>query len=263
MSSHTGNRFDNPRVYTGDQMTDLAPATAPAEATPKGLFSRIVGVLFSPRATYASVAAHPRWLGVTAFTCLVIAAGFSIFLSTEVGKTAALDQQRQLLESFGVKVPPAAQASMEAGVERAKYTTPISQLIAIPIVLAIMAGILLGIFNALLGGDATYKQVFAILAHSSVISALQQVFSIPLDYVRETMTSPTTLAALMPFVDDATFLGRLLSTIDLFQIWGTLSLAIGLGVLYKRRTAPIAISLFAVYFVILLAIAAVRTAFSS
>jgi hypothetical protein len=81
--------------------------------------------------------------------------------------------------------------------------------------------------------------------------------------VRETLSSPSTLKALMPFIDDATFLGRLLSTIDLFQIWGTVSVAIGLGVLYKRKTAPIAISLFAVYFVILLALAAVRTALSS
>jgi hypothetical protein len=243
-------------------MTDLAPATAPAEATPKGLFARIVGVVFSPRATYASVAAHPRWLGVTAFVAIVVAAGFFVLLSTEVGKRAAFDQQTQTLESFGVKLNDQMYERMEAGIDRARFTTPIGQLIGVPIFLAIFAGILLGIFNALLGGDATYKQVFAILAHSGVISALQTAFSIPLDYVRETLSSPTTLGALLPFVDEASFLGRLLSTIDLFQIWGTISLAIGLGVLYKRRTAPIAISLFIVYFVILIAIAAIRTALS-
>ena len=244
-------------------MTDLASPAAPAEATPKRLLSRIVGVIFSPRATYAAVAARPRWFGVLAFTALVVAGGFFILLSTEVGKQAAFDQQTQTLESFGVKLSDAAYQSMEAGVERAKFLTPISQLIGLPLVLAIFAGILLGIFNALLGGDATYKQVFAVLAHSSVISALQTVFSIPLDYARQTLSSPTTLQVLLPFVDDASFLGRLLSTVDLFQIWGTISLAIGLGVLYKRRTAPIAISLFAVYFVILIAIAALRTALSS
>ena len=244
-------------------MTDLAPAAVPAEATSKGLFSRIVGVIFSPRATYAAVAVRPRWLGAAAFTSLVVAGGFFILLSTEVGKQAAFDQQTQMLESFGVKLNDQAYQRMEAGIDRAKYTTPIGQLIGVPMVLAIFAGILLGIFNALLGGDATYKQVLAILAHSSVISALQSAFSVPLDYVRETLSSPTTLKVLLPFVDDASFAGRLLSTVDLFQIWGTLSLAIGLGVLYKRRTAPIAISLFVVYFVILLAIAAVRTALSS
>ena len=58
-------------------------------------------------------------------------------------------------------------------------------------------------------------------------------------------------------------MARLLGSIDLFQIWATVSLAIGLGVLYKRRTAPIATSLFIVYFVIVAAVAAVRSALSS
>ena len=42
-----------------------------------------------------------------------------------------------------------------------------------------------------------------------------------------------------------------------------LSLAIGLGVLYKRRTGPIAWAFFIVYFVIVAVIAGIRTALSS
>jgi hypothetical protein len=244
-------------------MTEIASAIPAAEAAPKGLVSRVFGVFFSPRATYASVAAYPRWLGVLLVTCVVVSGGYYALLSTEVGKQAAFDQQTQVIESFGVKLNDAAYERMEAGIERAKYTTPIGQLIGLPLVLAIVAGILLGIFNALLGGDATYKQVFAILAHSSVITALQTIFVIPIDYLKESLASPTTLLAIMPFIDEGTFIGRLFSTVDLFQIWSTLSLAIGLGVLYKRRTAPIAISLYVVMFVILIAIAGIRTALSS
>jgi len=244
-------------------MTEIASATPPAEAAPKGLVSRVFGVFFSPRATYASVAAAPRWLGVLLVTCSVLAGGYYTLLSTEVGKRAALDQQTQIIESFGVKLNDQALDRMEAGIDRAKYTTPIGQFIGLPIVLAIVAGILLGIFNALLGGDATYKQVFAILAHSSVIAALQTLFVIPIEYAKESLASPTTLLAIMPFIDEGTFVGRLFSTIDLFQVWSTLSVAIGLGVLYKRKTAPIAISLYVVILVILTAIAGLRTALSS
>jgi len=243
-------------------MTEIRPVVTSAEAAPEGLFSRIIGVFFSPRATYASVAAHPRALGVLLVTCLVISGCYFGLLSTEVGKRAAFDQQTQMIESFGIKLNDQAYERMEAGIDRARYTTPIGQFIAIPIVLAVMSGILLGIFNALLGGDARYKQVFAIVAHSSLITALQNVFSVPLDYVRETLSSPTSLKVFLPFVDDASFPGRLLSSIDLFAIWGTLSLAIGLGVLYKRRTTPIAVSMFIVYFVIVAAIAAIRSALS-
>jgi hypothetical protein len=243
-------------------MTETAPPVVPAEAAPKGLLSRIAGVFFAPRATYAAVAAQPKALGVLLVICVIVSGGYFALLSTEIGKQAAFDQQTQVIESFGIKLNDQAYERMEAGIENARYTTPIGQFIGIPVVMAVIAGILLGIFNALLGGDARYKQVFAILAHSGLITALQNVFSIPLDYVRETLSSPTSLKIFLPFVDDASFLGRLTSSIDLFQIWSTLSLAIGLGVLYKRRTAPIAISMFVVYFVIVAAIAAIRSALS-
>ena len=45
-------------------------------------------------------------------------------------------------------------------------------------------------------------------------------------------------------------------------IWWILSLAIGLGVLYKRRTQPIATGLLITYVTIVLVIAIVRTALS-
>jgi len=66
----------------------------------------------------------------------------------------------------------------------------------------------------------------------------------------------------LPFLEENSFLARLLGSIDLFQIWGTLSLAIGLGVLYKRRTSPIAWTMLLVYFVIVAAVAAIRSALS-
>ena len=258
-----GNRVGHLRVYRGNLMTDTTPANSPAEASPKGLVSRIFGVLFSPRATYANVAAFPRWFGALAVTCVVLGGGYYTLLSTDTGKQAALDQQTQMLESFGVKLNDQAYDRLEAGIDRARYTTPIAQVIGVPLVMAIIAGILLGIFNALLGGDARFKQVYAILAHTTVFTALQTLFAIPLDFVRQSLSSPTTLLAVLPFIDEASFAGRLLGTIDLFQIWSTISLAIGLGVLYKRRTAPIAAGLFTVYFVILIAVAAIRTALSS
>jgi hypothetical protein len=62
-------------------------------------------------------------------------------------------------------------------------------------------------------------------------------------------------------VEENSFLGSLLGTIDLFLVWYVVVLAIGLGVLYKRRTQPIAISLFAVYAVIAVCIALIKTSF--
>ena len=64
----------------------------------------------------------------------------------------------------------------------------------------------------------------------------------------------------LPFLDEESFAARLLGSIDLFVIWWAINLAIGLGVLYRKRTAPIATTLLIIYVAIGLIIAAVKTA---
>jgi len=243
-------------------MTGTATSTPATPEAPKGLLSRIVGVFFSPRATFAEVATRPRVLGVFTIGLLVVIAGLFLFFSTEVGQRAWIDQQVQGAESFGRTMSDQQIQGMERIAPYMGYIVAVLYLIFIPIVVAILSGILLGVFNAFLGGDATFKQMFAIVAHAGLVPALQTVFAMPLDYARETLSSPTTLGVFLPFLDEMSFLGRLLGMVDLFQIWWLVTLSIGLGVLYKRKTGPIATSLLAVYFVIVLAIAAVRSALS-
>ena len=60
-------------------------------------------------------------------------------------------------------------------------------------------------------------------------------------------------------LDDTSFLVKFLGAIDLILVWWIFSLSIGLGVLYKRRTAPIATAFLLVYGAIALTIAAVRS----
>jgi len=63
-----------------------------------------------------------------------------------------------------------------------------------------------------------------------------------------------------PVLDEATFAARALGAVDLVLVWWLISLAIGLGVLYRKRTAPIATTLLVIYVAIGLTIAAVKTA---
>lgn len=237
-------------------------STAPAVSKGLSLPARIIGVLTSPRATYADVAARPRWLGVLAFVALLGAASIFVFLSTEVGKQAMFDQQLRFMEGFGFKLPPEAIDRMEQGLDRARYTGALGQAVTLPLMGLIIAGIAIGVFNALLGGSATFKQVFAIVSHSGVVIMLAQLFGMPLAYARETMSGTTNLMVFLPFLDENSFAARFLGSIDLFQVWWIVSLAIGLGVLYRRRTGPIATTMLIVYAAIALIIAAIKTAAS-
>ena len=240
----------------------VAPESSATAARGLSLPARIVGVLTSPRATYADVAARPRWLGVLLFVILLGGAATFVFLSTDVGKQALLEQQVRFMEGFGVKLNDVAYQRMEAGLERAPYTGAVGQAVSLSLIALIIGGIAMGVFNAILGGDGTFKQVFAIVAHSGVVISLATLFGLPLAYARDTMSSTTNLAVFVPFLDENSFPARFLGSIDLFQIWWIVSLSIGLGVLYRKRTGPIATTMIGIYVAIALIIAAIKSALS-
>jgi hypothetical protein len=241
----------------------MTPTTAPdTAAAGKSLPARLVGVIFTPRAAYGDIAARPSWIGAMLVVLLVTGGSTFAFLSTDIGKNAMLDQQRQTMESFGVKLNEQAMQRMEEGAGRAPYFGAIGQAVFLPVAALAIAGIALAIFNAVLGGDAKFKQVFAIVVYSGVILALGALFVLPLDYARETMSSPTTLSVFLPFLEESSFVARFLGSIDLIRVWWFVSLSIGLGVLYRRRTGPIAITLLVVYAAIALVIAAIQSAVS-
>lgn len=236
--------------------------TAAAAAPPLPLLSRITGVLFSPRETFASVVAHPRWLGVLVVTTLVAVLGWFLFLSTSVGQQAFVDQQITQAEGWGQTVTDDTIAGFDRLSQWAKYFVPGAVLVIGPLITAIVALILLG-YGAILGGGGSYKQLFAIAAHASVpTSILATLVMLPLNYMRESMTSATSLAVFFPSLPESSFLGSLFGWIDLFAVWWVVLLAIGLSVLYKRKTGPIALTLLGLYLVIALIGAAVKASFA-
>jgi hypothetical protein len=227
----------------------------------KSLPARIVGVIFSPRVTYAEVAARPRILGVMLFVLFTAVGTSVLFLMTDVGKDALFDQQMEAMESFGFSITDEMYEAMERQIGYAPLFSAAGMLVTFPLMFTVISGLIFGVF-ALLGADATFKQVYAIVVHSAVLMSVQQLFVNPLNYARRSMAPPATIGAFFPFLEETSFLARLLGSIDLFLVWIIMSLAIGVGVLYGRRTAPIAATLLTVYMVIVVVIAAVRSAFA-
>jgi hypothetical protein len=240
----------------------LSPPSGIGQPAPKGLAARIVGVIFSPGETYQSIAAHPRILGVLALTTILMAAAVFAFLSTDVGINASLDQQMQVMESLRINLPDEVYDQIEARAPRARFYAGGSLLVMSPLICAAVAGVVLLIFNVVMGSDATFKQAYAVVAHSQVLLVIQQLFILPLNYVRETMASATTLAVFVPTLKETTFLARFLGWIDLFRIWWLVSLAIGVAMLYKRKSGPIAWTLIGLYVLFALVVATALTAYA-
>jgi Yip1-like protein len=166
----------------------LSPLSGIDAAAPKGLGGRMAGVILSPGETYRSIVAHPRIFGVLAITTILMAAATFIFLSTEVGQNAAIDQQIRVMESLRINLPDEAWDRIESQASRGRYFALAGILVTVPMICTVVAGIIILVFNVALGGDATFKQAYAVVAHSQVLLALQQLFILPLNYARESLS---------------------------------------------------------------------------
>ena len=235
----------------------MTPPSAAAQPNP-GLLSRVVGVLFSPRDTFAAVVARPKWFGAIAIAVLISGAAQFALLSTDLGKDLALEQQVGAAEAFGITISDEAYANMERGMENARYTGPIATIFFTPIILLVSAGLMHVMFGLVGGGNGTFKQVYAISAHTTIISSFQLVFT-TLVTLAAGRSAGANLSVFAPMLEDTSFVYKFLSYIDLFYVWSTFITAVGLSVLYKRRTSGYAMVLFGIYFVIALIIAFVRS----
>ena len=230
----------------------------PGQPAALGLLARAVGIIISPRDTYERLVARPRVLGALLLVAVIGAVLVGGFLMTEVGKRAWLDQAVTQSEAFsGSPVSDQQYAAMEKMQGLAAYLAIGQMLIAMPLVMLILAGILFAVFNAAMAGNATFKQLYSVIVHSAFVWVVGWIFVLPMNYFRESMSSPTNLSVLFPMLEEGTFFNKLLGSVDVFMMWWVIVLAIGVGVLYRRRTQPILLSFLSVYAVIAIAVAAI------
>lgn len=236
-------------------MTTSVSASAPGEAIPdrgyRSLPARVLGVIRSPRATLTAVAAAPRSAGVLALTFAVTAACSAALLQTEVGRLALVDQWERTASAFGQTVDDAQYAALEQASENGVAYAVIASLASGPLLAVVLSGVLLVVFNARFGKKA-YAQVLAVVAHAGVILALRQVIAAPVNYARETLASPMTMTVFLSMFDEASPLARLFGVIDLFVLWWLAVVAIGMSVVYQRRTRPLLMAFIGAYVVLAL-----------
>jgi len=227
-------------------MTD---STAATPAAPLGLISRIIGVITSPKATFERIVAVPRPAGVLLVVALVMGATAAAPQFTQAGKQAVADAQMQAAARRGTEVTPE-QAAVVARISTfLPYMTFVSSLIFLPIVSLVLAGLYWVAFTTVMGGTATFKQALAVVTHSQVIGALGLVVGLPIMLMKPTVTmgGPFNLGALVPNLEAGSKLATMLSNISVFSFWGMFVTAVGLAVLYRRKTMPIFVALLVIF----------------
>jgi hypothetical protein len=223
-----------------------------------GLLSRAIGIITSPSATYGQIVKRPKVAGILFLSSLVIGLAQGLPQLTERGRAAALEMQVQQMERFGMTVNEQMYQQMEQRSHSSigAISTIVGSMVGLPFMAVVITTLLWVVFNAIMGGSATFKHVMSVVSHSYVITALGTAFAAPIMYARGAMSSGVAnLGALMPMLDETSFLAKVLGMIDLFLVWWVIVLAIGLAALYKRKTSSVATGLFVFYGILVLVIA--------
>jgi hypothetical protein len=214
------------------------------------LAARMYGVIRRPRATFSAILQAPSWASVlVATTAVTFLCGVG-FLRTDVGRQALVDQWERTAIAFGQPVDDAGYARMEATAASGRFNVLYAAATALangPALVIAVSGLLSFILNRSAGHRASFTQVLAVVSYAGVILALRQVIATPVDYVRESIASPTTLVQFFTMLDEASPLARFLGVIDLFVVWWIVVLAVGVSVLYRRSTRSLALAFTGAY----------------
>ena len=189
---------------------------------------RVSGVLLHPRATMAEVVRHPALITTWIVVLLVVAVCGASLLTTRVGQQALVDERVRVIEALGGRVDDAAYGALRANPPVLMYLTSGGRLLLTPPVTVLVALGLVAL-AALDRARIRYAVALAIAVHASVVLAVQQVVATPLHYLRESLTSPTNLAGLLPMLEEGSWPARLLGSVDLFGLWWMWVVSIGVA----------------------------------
>jgi hypothetical protein len=135
--------------------------------------------------------------------------------------------------------------------------TPLSALI----MLAILAGIYLGIANFLFGGTGTFVKMMAVTAYSGLVGTLGGLIKLPLIAMKNTTMVAMGPALFFPPDMEHTWAYRLALGMDIFWIWNLAVASIGVGVVAGVAPKKVGVVVFAVYLAIIVGYAFLKSMF--
>jgi hypothetical protein len=213
--------------------------------------SRIFGVFYEPGKVFADVAEKPRWglapllISILAGLALVYAISSHIGWETTIRQTLANNPRTAEL--------PAEQRekAIETGTKIASFAGWIGAALGAPFGVLIIAGVLTGLFNGLLGTELKFAQTFAITAYALVVRVLLTGLLILLVYLKppeefNIQVSPFSPAAYMNRLENPKWLMSLAGSLDLFTIWSIVLLAIGFSVASRKLSFTKALTAIAI-----------------
>ncbi len=233
-----------------DDLEAPAPEETPsaeAEAPPLPSFpKRVVDVFVAPGRLGAALRERPAWA-----TALFVGAAISLLqlllIPGEVWEAAF----RQVMLQRGQSLPEGF-----AGGTFMRISSTIGGGLGYLIMAFVMAGVVTLLFAFILGDEGRYKQYLAVVCHAGLIPAIVGLLTVPLKIAQQSPSATLNLGSFFFFLPEGYFL-KVLTMLDLSQLWASLVVAAGVHAIDPRRSFKSAAVMLIVLSVLLVMIIAI------
>ncbi len=213
---------------------------------------KMVGLFSEPASTFAKIAQAPTkvidWLIPLLIFIVVLSLSTVIMQSNPQIKYQMVEKQTEAMEktfdeyvNSGAMTQEQADAQIEAMRERmdgSGMAMLIPQLIGIVIftflVFFILSGFYYGFSRLILKGDGTFSNAMVAYGLPFYIAAVQVILQVIVAMLMNKMITDLSVTTFMD-LDKATFLGFLLSKLDLFSIWFYVVVGIAFAKMFKSE----------------------------
>lgn len=226
-------------------MDESTLAQAAADTPSPNMLVRIAQVFVSPAVLFDSLKRHPVWIDV--MLLLMVSAVAAQLLIPE-------ETLRSLMEAQVPAGSDPEQLDRIVGFTRA-WGAPLAA-VSTPVSIAVVAGILILAYNVMLGGEATFRQLFSATTHAFLILTAGGFLALGLVLMGgdQVVISP---AALLPDLGDG-YLARFAYRTNVFAIWNSIVLGIAVSRIYPKRSAGGAAAYLLVLYTLVVALSAIR-----
>jgi len=207
-----------------------------AESTPPSmpLPTRLIKVFFSPGEVFDYTRTNPVWFGALAVSAGLIALSM-LLIPSEIW----IQGMREQAARQGGEMP----GFLTSAGPVFRLISAVSGVVGTFLMTLLVAGVVTLFFAFLLGDEGKYKQYLSVQSHALIIGAIASLLLVPLRIVQEDPSLTLNLGTFLPVLQEG-YAFRVLKLIDLFGIWSSFVMAVGVTKIDPRRGFGVALSFF-------------------
>jgi len=219
-----------------------SPTIASAETPERtNSFSRMFGVLFSPKETFQSIARRPTWIIPMILLCIVELVVVGVY-GHRVGWRSMIEKQMANSSRFQELSASQQEQNIEVAQKIAPDVAYAEVIIGPFLAAALFAGIFWLIFNMAVGAKINYRTCLAVVSYSLVPGILGGLLGVLILFLKDPSTVDlqhlvASNAGALLSSDSSKWLLALLRFVDLFLFWEMILLAMGFSAAAPKKVS--------------------------